>query len=345
MTILSVKHTPWGTYSPFVCTDQSTLSQMQRRTNKTLTRAAAVAVASAFLTGCFTVEATFTINDDATADLDYRVLIDTEQLDEFSSLLGEEAGALDGLSGDALLEELTGDEDPCGDLTGEFTEFEVSTRQVDEGGEVGVGCTVTGVPISELNSLGDDTSSFSIEQDEAGTRFTGVLEGVDELAGDPSETEMMTDMLGASLDELFTIQFVVTAPGSLGENNASSTDGSTATWDVKVDSDFVTDGDATMTAQWTPGGGGSGSSIWIILAIIAAVLALAALAIVLVKRSKDATPNAGDAPDARPAPDTTMSPPAPPAGMAPPTASSPPAPPTSAPPTSAPPTPPPPPPS
>jgi len=260
---------------------------MTGRRNKTVGPAIALAVTSALLAGCFTVDATFTIKDDATADLDYLILIDTEQLQEFAGLLGEDAGALDELSGAALLEEITGGDDPCGDLTGELTDDDVTVRQIDENGEVGVGCTVSGVPVAELNSLGDDTSSFSIEQDDQGTRFNAVLEGVDELAGDPAETDAMTEMLGVTLDDLFTIRFTVTAPGSLGENNASSTDGSTATWEVKPDSDFVTNGDATMTAEWTPGGGGSGSSPWIIIAIIAAVVAAAAIAFVLFKRSKD----------------------------------------------------------
>ncbi|HSP30086.1 MAG TPA: hypothetical protein VLN74_16155 [Ilumatobacteraceae bacterium] len=296
---------------------------MQRRTGKTVMRAAAVAVASVLLTGCFTVEATFTIKDDATADIEYLVLIDTEQLQEFAGLLGEETGALDELSGDALLEEFTGDEDPCGGLTDELTDYEISTRQIDEDGNVGVGCTVSSVPIAELVSLGDDTSSFSIEQDAEGTRFDAVLEGVDEIAGDPDETGAMTEMLGVGLDDLFTIKFIVTAPGSLGENNASSTDGSTATWDIKPDSDFVTDGNATMTAEWTPGGGGSGSSIWIIVAIIAAIAAIAAVAIVLLRRSKNSTSDTADTSETGPAPDTMMAPPGP-AGMAPPVEATPP---------------------
>ena len=203
-----------------------------------------------------------------------------------------------------------------------------------------MGCTVSNVPIAELVSLGDDTSSFNIEQDAEGTRFNAVLEGVDELTGDPGETGAMTDMLGVELDDLFTIRFVVTAPGSLGENNASSTSGSAATWDIKPDSDFITDGDATMTAEWTPDGGGSGSSIWIIVAIIAAIAAIAAVAFVLVKRSKGSPPDAADTVGG-PAPDTTMSPPAP-AGMAPPPEATPP--PSSPPPPPTPTTPPPPPP-
>ena len=285
------------------------------------------------------MEATFTIKDDATADIDYLILIDTERFEELSGLLGEDVGALDELSGDALLEEVLGGDDPCSDLTGEFGASQISTRDIDENGEVGVGCTVSGVPIAELNSLGDDTSSFSVEQDAGVTRFNAVLEGVDELAGDSADTDTMTDMLGVTLDELFTIRFIVTAPGSLGENNASTTDGSTATWDVKPSSDFVTDGDATMTAEWTPGGGG-GSSTGIIIAIIAAIVA-AAIAFVLFKRSKgkpDATAAAPAAAAAAAGADDPMAPP----GLAPqaPAATAPPPPPPASP--SAPPPPPPP---
>jgi len=294
---------------------------MTRRTKKTAGSAIALAAASALLVGCFTVEATFTINDDATADIDYLILIDTERFQELSGLLGEDAPAPDELSGDALLEEVLGGDDPCSDLTEEFDASQISRREIDENGEVGVGCTVSGVPIAELNSLGDETSSFSVEQDAGVTRFNAVLEGVDELAGDPAETDAMTEMLGVTLDELFTIRFIVTAPGSLGENNASTTDGSTATWNVKPDSDFVTDGDATMTAEWTPGGGG-GSSMAIVLAIVAALVAAAVVAIVLSKRSKgkpDATAAAvTDSPMAPSgltpqAPGTTAPPPPPPA--------------------------------
>ncbi|HUV17100.1 MAG TPA: hypothetical protein VMW33_01345 [Ilumatobacteraceae bacterium] len=327
---------------------------MQRRTVRTAISALAVIATSALLAGCFTLEATFTVNDDATADLDYVILLDTERLEELSGLIGEDLGDVGDLSGDALLDEFFGGDDPCADLTSELTDYEVTTREIREDGEAGVGCTVAGVPIAELNSLGDDTSSFSIEQDDDGTRFNAVLEGVDELTGDPSETEMVTEMLGVSLDDLFTIRFVVTAPGSLGDNNASSTDGSKATWDVKPDADFVTDGNATMTAEWTPGGGDDGSSIWIILVIIAVVAAIAAVAVVLVKRSKGQSMASSDTPEATPAPATTpapgttpvpgTTPPPPPPGMAPPPAPSappsspPPPPPTASEPPAAPPT-------
>jgi hypothetical protein len=304
---------------------------MQRRTLRTAISALAVIATSALLAGCFTLEATITVNDDATADLDYLILLDTDQLEELSGLLGEDLGDVGDLSGDALLDEFFGGDDPCADLTSELTDYEVTTREIREDGEAGVGCTVTGVPIAELNSLGDDTSSFSIEQDENGTRFNAVLEGVDELTGDPSETEMVTEMLGVSLDDLFTIRFVVTAPGSLGDNNASSTDGSTATWDVKADADFVTDGNATMTAEWTPGGGDGGSSVWIILVILAVIAAIAGVVAILVKRSKGQGSGSADAPADTPSasaatpPAPGTPPPPPPPGMAPPPAPSAPA--------------------
>ncbi len=314
-----------------------------------MTSALLIAAASVLLVGCFTVEATFTINDDATADLDYLVLIDTEQLQDFAGLLGEDAAALGDLSGDALLQEVTGGDDPCSDLTSELTDYEVSTREINENGEVGVGCTVSGIPVSELNSLGDETSSFSIEQDDDGTRFNAVLEGVDELAGDPAETDAMVELLGLDLEDLFTIRFVVSAPGSLGSNNASSTSGSTATWDVKADADFVTDGDATMTAEWTPGGGGGGSSALLIVLIIAALAAVVAIAVVLFKRTRatSAAPETADAPAPTMAPPamTATAPPPPPASSPPPpppTGGTPPSSPPSAPPSSTPPPPPPP---
>jgi hypothetical protein len=268
---------------------------MTRGTRRNLLNASALLASAALLAGCFTVEATFTISDDATADLDYLIMIDTERFQELAGAFGEEAGGLEDLSGDAMLEEILGDEDPCDGLTEELTDYEVTTREINEDGNVGAGCTVSDVPIAELDSLGDDTSSFSIEQDDNGTRFNAVLEGVDEITGDSAETDPMLEALGLDLDELFTITFTVSAPGSLGENNATSTDGSTATWDVTPDAEFVADGDATMTAEWTPGGGSDGSSWWIILVVIGLVAVGAVVAFLLVKRSKGSSDPAGDA--------------------------------------------------
>jgi hypothetical protein len=296
---------------------------MTRETRRPLLAASALMAAAVLLAGCFTVEATFTISEDATADLDYLVVIDTERLQELAGAFGEEAGGLGDLSSDALFEEFLGDDDPCGDLTEELTDYETTTREINEDGNIGAGCTVSDVPIAELDSLGDDTSSFSIEQDDTGTRFDAVLEGFDDITGDAAETEPMLDMLGIDFDDLFTIKFIVSAPGSLGENNASSTSGSTATWDIKPDSDFIVDGDAILTAEWTPGGGSDGSSWWIILVVIGLVAVGALVALLLLKRSKNssdsdgATPIAADdgaVPADAAAPAASPPPPPPPAG-------------------------------
>ena len=319
---------------------------MRRRTVRSAVSALAVVATAALLAGCFSVEAAFVIKDDATVDLDFVTLIDTKQLNQFAGLLGEDADELDGLSGEALLEELTGGEDPCGDITGELAEYEVTAREIDKDGQVGVGCKVSGIPVAELSSLGDDSSSLTIEQDASGTRFNAVLEDVDQLAGDPDEAEDMSSMLGMSLDDLFSVKFTVTAPGSLGANNASSTSGSTATWDIKPDSDFVSGGDATLTAEWKPGGGSSSSStLWIILGIVA-IVALAILAAVLIKRSKGKSdtptpdplaPGAAPvapaaAPPVMPTPGAPIAPPPPASPPTPPSTTTPPTPPSSTPP-------------
>lgn len=299
----------------------------------------ALIASSALLAGCFTVEATFTINDDDTADIGFVTVIDTERLAGFAELFGEDTSELDGLSGDELLAEMTGGDDPCADLISDFADYDVTTREIDDDGQVGVGCTVSGVPIAELNALSDDTSTFSIERDDDGTRFRAVLEGLNEITGEDAETSEMTSLLGLDPDELFTIRFVVTAPGTLGDNNATSTSGSTATWDITTDSDFVADGDATLSAEWTPGGGSGGSStVWIVIAVIAAIIAAAAVVLLITRSRKSSASSASadqpaatpaDAPPAPPASPAPPAPPAPPASPTPSTSTPPPPPPPS----------------
>lgn len=311
----------------------TSVARMVRRHSRSLLTAFVVTAATVLLAGCFSVDSTFTIHDDATADIEYVVLIDTEQLETLSGLLGEEMGDMGDMSGDAMLEEMMGGEDPCGDLEGELSGFEVETTEIKEGSQVGLKCIVKGVPLEELNSsMQDDESTFTIEQDDTGTRFNATLQGVDELAGDADDMTQMTEMLDMSLDDIFKISFTVSAPGSLGEHNATSTDGSTATWNVTPDADFVVDGDAQMTAEWSAGSDSSSSStIWIILGIIAAVLIVGGLVFFLTKRGKDnggtdngGTDNGGDVPvaaaplTAPPVPPTVTPPPTGPATPPPP---------------------------
>jgi len=297
-------------YSGWPLTEATTVSDMRDRTPRPMTLAVLLLVATITLAGCFSVESNFTINDDGTADVELVTLIDTAQLTEFAEMFGEDTSELDGLGGEDLLNELTEGDDPCGDLTGSLGDYETNVQEIDNGTELGVSCTVTGVPIEDLNTIGED-SSFTIEQDDTGTRFSAVLEGVDELTGDSEE---ITQLLDVSLDELFSIVFTVTAPGSLGDNNASSTDGATASWDITADAAFVTGGDATMNAEWTPGGDSDSGTLLIALLVAALVIGLiVVLVIVLRRRGSASDGSTGGEP-------VPMSPPPPPPGAAPPMA-------------------------
>ena len=291
--------------------------------------------ATLLLTGCFRVELSYDINDDGTADVAILTVVDTAELEELGGLLGEDTSGLADLGGDDLIEELTQGEDPCGDIASGLVDYEVDIEEISDGSEVGVRCTVRSVPVDELTDVGDD-SSISIEQTDGTTRFDATLGGVDELTG--GEDADLGALLDIDLDELFSIVFSVSAPGSLGENNATSTSGSTATWNITADAGFVTDGEAVMSAVWTPGGG-SDSNTWVVVVVIAVLVALAAV-IFLVVRSRSgsrsgssgtsgaapATPPQPGVDAAAPPPGTAPGPPPPPAGLEPssPPASSPP---------------------
>ena len=270
---------------------------------------AALVAATLVLAGCFRAEFEFSIDDDGTADLSVLTAIDTEQFEELGELLGEDTSGLGDLSGEDLFAELTQGDDPCGDLTGDLAEYETEVEQIDEGSEVGVRCTVLDVPIDELTDVGDD-SSLRIEQDDDGTRFEATLGGVDELTGGTESLDLGA-IPGFDLDDIFSITFAVSAPGSIGDNNATSTSGSTATWVVTADADFVENGDAVMRAEWTPGGG-SGSNTWVIVVALLALVAVA-IAAFFVLRGRSATPAAAGA-SAEP----TATPPSPPGSSPPP---------------------------
>ena len=279
--------------------------------------AALLVVASLVLTGCFRFESTYTINDDGTADVSILTVIDTKQLEKLGGLLGQDTSDLMDLGGEDLLSTLSEGDDPCGDITGSLASYDVELEEINDGSEVGVKCTVSGVPIEELTTSGQD-SSISIEQDDTGTRFTATLQGVDELTGGADSGDI-TELLGLSLDELFSIVFSVSGPGTLGDNNASSTSGSTATWDITADADFVVNGDATLTAEWTPGGS-SGSNTWIIIVAVLVALAGIAAVVFFVLRSRSGTPTPADdasvtgidAPPMAPPPPGNAPPPPPP---------------------------------
>jgi hypothetical protein len=319
---------------------------MPRRVSR-LTSLVAVAAITVLLTGCFSIESSFSVNDDGTADVTYRILVDVEQLEQLSSMMGEELGDMGGLSGDALIDEMMGGDDPCGDLESDLGDYDVSSTEIRDGGEVGVECTVSGVALEDINSsmASEDGSTFVLEQDDAGTRFTATLAGIDELTG--AESDEMTEMLDMSFEDLFSIVFTVSAPGSLGDNNATSTDGASASWAITPDADFVVDGAAQMNAEWSPGDSGSSSStLWIILGIVAAVVVIGLIVFLVMRNKKSggdggATTGPAPVPSGDAPPTSPMAPPTTPGPTAPATPPATPPPPPAAPPSAAPPPPPP----
>lgn len=292
---------------------------MRRSTNHHVIPSALLAAMTILLASCFTLESTFTISDDGTVDLEVISLIDTEKLSDIAETFGGDFGDFGDfgdLSGPDLLEELTEGEDPCGNLVDSLLDYEVDTREIDEGTMVGVGCTVRDVPIEDLTDLGTD-SFLTIEQDDSGTRFELVLEGADELTGGGEGDIDIGALLGIDLDELFAIQFSASAPGSLSDNNATSTDGATATWLLTTDAAFVVDGTATMSASWVAATSGSSSVGLIIAAIVLAIFAIGIIVFLILRRSRgkdnsspdDVAPSPVNAP---PGAHTSAPPPAPP---------------------------------
>jgi len=299
---------------------------MRRHASRHLLPTTLLVASTMLLAGCFTLESTFTISDHGTVDLEVVSLIDTERLTDLAEAFGQDLGEFGDfadLSGSDLLDELSEGEDPCGELVGSLVDYEVTTREISEGTMLGVGCTVSEVPFEDLTDIGAD-SFLTIEQDESGTSFELILEGTDELTGGGGDDLDIAALLGIDLDELFVLRFIVSAPGSLSDNNATSSDGATATWLLTEDASFVSDGTATMTATWEPSTSGSGSIAWIIALIIGALILIGLIVFLIVKRSggksEDAPEGVAPPPVAGPPGAAPTSPPPPPPGATDPTA-------------------------
>lgn len=247
-------------------------------------RAWAAALSSGLIlltTSCFAAEMKVTVNDDDTADIAYTLLIDIDQLGELAGVLGSTLPDLDGVTGDRLVQELFQGEDPCSDLRESLPGREVSSTDVSRGSQRGVECAVVGVPLNEFSNFGSDTA-LNIVRSGGDTTVDITLIDVQSLAED---SEDLGAMAGEAFADLLEISFVVAAPGTLGDNNATSVEGNTATWLVTPDAPFVIDGNAQMQGVWTgdsSSGGGLGAGL--VIAIVVAALAVIALVLVLVRR-------------------------------------------------------------
>ncbi len=248
------------------------------------------------LSGCFTVRSAITINDDDTVDIAITQLVDLERLESLASAFGEDVGDLSDATGEDLVEEITEGDDVCGGLVEQFGD-RVSSREVSEGSRRGVECTVSGVSVDEFTSFGEDDSTVSIDRDGDRTLLEMTLGGLEDFTDpDPEETEFLT-ALGFSLEDLFDVSFIFDAPGELVSSNATSVDGSVATWQIEPGSDFIVDGRAIMTAEWSGTGAGSGNGVepWMVI-LGAAAAAAAIVAVIAANRRRGGASTTSPAP-------------------------------------------------
>ena len=235
----------------------------------------------ALLAGCFAAEMKLTINDDD-VDIAYTLLVDVDQLGELAGMLGSELPDLSALSGEALIDEILEGDDPCADIRTAFADREVASTEVDEGGRRGVRCSVAAVPFAELSRLNDDTV-IAITRDGGTTSVTIDLDGVDDLT---AEGDQLGAEIGMAFQDIYEIRFVVSGQGTLTDHNASSIEGTTATWLITPTADFIDNGTARLRATWTgnSSGGDAGMGVGLVVAVVVGVLVVAAVVVVLVRR-------------------------------------------------------------
>lgn len=241
-------------------------------------------LAALALGGCFRVETTIDIGDDATADLALSFLVDVATLSEFAEEMGggEALGGLEGLSGEDLIREMLDGDDPCAlnlpDGIGEPT-----VTEVEDGDYRGVRCTVVDVALADLQGA-DDEASFDIVQNDDGTEVEIRLQGVDELFSDADQE--LPPGFDMAMDSLLDIRYVVSAPGTLLEHNGTSATGDRVTWIITPGADFAQNGTAVMTARWGAAQDSSGSNTGLIIVIVVIVAAAALIAGLLIGRSR-----------------------------------------------------------
>ena len=247
-------------------------------------------VSMVLLSGCLRTEVTFDVTSLETTDVSLLVAVDVAALTAFASTVGDEedVAALEEMSGEELLAEIGDGEDPCSGAVGGF-DFEVSSYA--EGDYRGVICTARGVSTSELMAefFGDATALR--EGEASGTwvlegRLSDAL-GLTEDVEEAGELADMGDMFDPS--ELLQLSVSITAPGEVLEHNGTSVTGSTVTWNVATDAQFMEGPDAVLRAVWDVDSGansGSGSSPMTILIVIGSAVIIAAAVVLLAGRSR-----------------------------------------------------------
>jgi len=232
-------------------------------------------------TGCFSATMNLKVNDDDTVDISITSLVDTEQLERLNSFFGQTlSDDLLDASPSEILDEVTDGDDPCSGLEESFSQ-QITRNEISDGSRVGVECVVQGIPIEEIDQLNDESSTVTISRDSGTTDIRIVLTGMLELYGATDEDLEFLDMFDLDVDELVQLNFVASAPGGIRNSNATSTNGATATWELRSDSTFISGDDAIMTATWSDDAAGDGLPGWLtvlfVLVGIAAVVGVIAI--------------------------------------------------------------------
>jgi hypothetical protein len=216
------------------------------------------------LSGCFKVDADFTVNADETVDGTMIVAVEEEFLDMMGELGGEGEGT----------EELVNPED-----LPEGTEVE----EYDEGGYVGQKVTFEGVTLEEMTSSMDEgeaaTDEWSLTHE--GDEF--VFDGTMDMTTGEDEMDMSGMMEGAELS------ISMTFPGDVTESNGEI-EGNTVTWEPQV---------GELNEMRAVAADEAGFPVALVAGIVVAVLLLAALGAFIVlggRRTAQAAPAAATDP-------------------------------------------------
>jgi hypothetical protein len=232
------------------------------------------------LSGCLEVETRIDVSDSGTADVTATVLLDIDKVEELAKMFGA-SDELGEMSPDAIADEMFEGEDPCADVTFDVNPDDIVVEEIDQDGKVGFSCLVENVPLAELAD--PDSGEAMITQTDGVTEISLPFTADDLDLADSDELSM----LGADFTDIFDIAFVVSAPGELVEHNATSTDGSAATWRVTPDAPFLAEGE--MAARWEPGSSGSGGTLTIVLIVLGVAAIAIAAGVMVTKRRSAAT--------------------------------------------------------
>jgi len=190
------------------------------------------------------VDSLITVNGDESGTFGVVVAFD----EEFRGLVEEQGGDLDlGPGVDALpagwTEEAYSEDGFEGSLiTASFSDFADLQRLMTELQSVDDG---QGSPNSLFNNL-------VLARDGDDFRFEARLEGIEEGFGDTGGDVSFEGADGAALfASLFDIRYLVSLPGSIGNNNADVVDGNTLIWSIGL-----TDDGRVLSATSSPGGFG-----------------------------------------------------------------------------------------